>query len=130
MSSLSFFFFPCFVCWTCHVVWNVSLGSWSQIFQLCPFKPASCATQAPHWWGGLRSRKNVDSVQALLSSNEKLHVLLTVGSTNPKQNSIFPTMKKITYHRKPAQININQRYYYHRKIWFAMVSIDLIFDRF
>lgn len=92
----------------CHVVWNVSLASFSQIFHLSPF-PASCAAQSPPWWGGMRSRKGVDYVQALLSSNEKLPVLLTVASTNPKCSPIPPSTKKIIYHPKPAQIDINQR---------------------
>lgn len=55
--------------------YGMSLGTWSQIFQLCPF-PASCAIQAPLWWGDMRSRKGVDSVQELLTSKEKLPVLL------------------------------------------------------
>lgn len=95
MFSHSFFFFPCFICWTwCHVLWNVSLGRWSDIFQLCPF-PASCAAQAPPWWGGMRSRNGVDSVHTLLSSNEKLPGLLIVASTNTKCSPVCPIMKKI-----------------------------------
>lgn len=75
--------------------YGMSVGSWSQIFQLCPF-PASCPIQAPLWWGGMRRRKCVDSVQELLSSNENFPVLLTIASTNPKHSPTLPTMKKLS----------------------------------
>ena len=34
--------------------------------------------QPPRWWGGVRSKKGLDSVQALLSNSENIPVLSTL----------------------------------------------------
>jgi len=50
--------------------------------------------QPARWWGGVRSRKSLDSVQALLSSNKNIPVLSTLFSY-PKHSAIPATRKKI-----------------------------------
>ena len=60
------------------VIW-FGISLWSvggQLSRLCPPR-LLVHPQPARWWGGVRSRKGVDSVQALLSSNENIPELST-----------------------------------------------------
>lgn len=78
--------------------WSIPLVSC-----LCPL-PALCEPQPPHWWGGVRETKALDSVQALLSYNKHPCVIYTASSTNPKRGPILATMKKSNSARAKASI--------------------------
>ena len=61
------------VIWYGISLWSVGVSSPSCVPSQLLVHP-----QPTHWWGGVRSRKGLDSVQALLSNKENIPVLSTL----------------------------------------------------
>lgn len=60
--------------------------------------------QSPHWW--VRSRKGLDSLQALLSNKENMPVLLTLPAAQIQHSPTLAALKKLPQ-PKPAQLGFS-----------------------
>jgi len=85
------------------MVLNIHLVSWDHISQLHPL-PISYAPQATCWQGSVRSRKGLDIVQALLSSQHPC-ATNTVFSTISKHSPMRATTEKMN--AIPAETSAN-----------------------